>query len=109
MARRLRLHVPGGFYHVTLRGNHRQPIFFAETDSPDLEKIEKLYYRILDATFQVCGRLGAAISHHHGIGLSKAGYMTLEHDPVEMALMKKIKKTLDPNNIMNPGKRALDG
>jgi len=25
-----------------------------------------------------------------------------------MALMKKIKRTLDPNNIMNPGKRALD-
>lgn len=32
MARRLRLHMPGGFYHVTLRGNHRQPIFFADTD-----------------------------------------------------------------------------
>jgi len=27
---------------------------------------------------------------------------------VEMALMKRIKETLDPNNIMNPGKRALD-
>ena len=32
MARPLRLHVPGGFYHVTLRGNHRQPIFFADED-----------------------------------------------------------------------------
>ena len=32
MARRLRLHVPGGFYHVTLRGNHRAPIFFRSAD-----------------------------------------------------------------------------
>lgn len=32
MARRPRLHVPGGFYHVTLRGNHRQPVFFADSD-----------------------------------------------------------------------------
>lgn len=32
MARRLRIHVPGAFYHVTLRGNHRQPIFFRPED-----------------------------------------------------------------------------
>jgi REP element-mobilizing transposase RayT len=32
MPRRLRIHVPGAFYHVTLRGNHRQLIFFCEDD-----------------------------------------------------------------------------
>src|SRR5881394_683357 len=32
MPRRLRIHVPGGVYHVTLRGNHRQPIFFTDGD-----------------------------------------------------------------------------
>jgi len=32
MPRRLRVHVPGAFYHVTLRGNHRQPVFFAVSD-----------------------------------------------------------------------------
>lgn len=39
MARRLRLHVPGGFYHVTLRGNHRQPIFFADSDRDLLDAV----------------------------------------------------------------------
>jgi REP element-mobilizing transposase RayT len=39
MARRLRLHVPGGFYHVTLRGNHRRPIFFADTDRNLLDAV----------------------------------------------------------------------
>ena len=32
MARKLRLHVPGGFYHVMLRGNGGQDIFFAKAD-----------------------------------------------------------------------------
>jgi putative transposase len=39
MARPPRLHVPGGFYHVTLRGNHRQPIFFRDSDRPLLDEI----------------------------------------------------------------------
>src|SRR5262245_37799048 len=32
MARKLRLHFPGALYHVTLRGNHRQDIFFSLAD-----------------------------------------------------------------------------
>ena len=32
MPRRPRIHVPGAFYHVTLRGNHRQDIFFTDDD-----------------------------------------------------------------------------
>jgi len=36
--RRPRLHVPGGFYHVTLRGNHRQDIFFSDEDRFRLER-----------------------------------------------------------------------
>jgi putative transposase len=32
MARPLRLHLPGGFYHTTLRGNHRENIFAVESD-----------------------------------------------------------------------------
>jgi REP element-mobilizing transposase RayT len=39
MARQLRLHAPGGFYHVTLRGNHRQPVFFRDADRELLESI----------------------------------------------------------------------
>jgi putative transposase len=39
MPRRPRLHVPGGFYHVTLRGNHRQAIFFRESDRARLDEI----------------------------------------------------------------------
>ena len=39
MARRPRPHVPGGLYHVTLRGNHRQAIFVLDTDRDRLDSI----------------------------------------------------------------------
>lgn len=39
MARRLRLHAPGAFYHVTLRGNHQQPIFFRNDDRELMERV----------------------------------------------------------------------
>jgi REP element-mobilizing transposase RayT len=39
MPRRLRIHLKNGFYHVTLRGNHRQPIFRADADRHLLNSI----------------------------------------------------------------------
>ena len=59
--------------------------------------------------FQLAIDLGGTLTGEHGIGLSKAPYMGLEHDPVAMDVMRGIKKTLDPNNILNPGKMALEG
>jgi glycolate dehydrogenase FAD-linked subunit len=85
-------------------GNLHPQILYDEYDPKQVEKTERAEEEI----FQLAISLRGTLSGEHGIGLSKANYMTLEHDPVEMALMKQIKKTLDPNNIMNPGKRALD-
>ena len=39
MPRPLRIHVPGAFYHVTLRGNHRQDIFFSAADRRLMDEI----------------------------------------------------------------------
>jgi REP element-mobilizing transposase RayT len=39
MPRSPRIHAPGAFYHVTLRGNHRQTIFFASRDRDRLEEL----------------------------------------------------------------------
>ena len=86
-------------------GNLHPQLLYDEYDPKQVEKTERAEEEI----FQLAISLRGTLSGEHGIGLSKANYMTLEHDPVEMALMRQIKKTLDPNNIMNPGKRALDG
>ena len=85
-------------------GNLHPQILYDEYDPKQVEKTERAEEEI----FRLAISLKGTLSGEHGIGLSKANYMTLEHDPVEMALMRQIKKTLDPNNIMNPGKRALD-
>lgn len=53
MPRQLRLHVPGGFYHVTLRGNHRQSIFFTDADRDLLDDV------VADATEQLEARVHA--------------------------------------------------
>ncbi|MGQ9645464.1 MAG: FAD-binding oxidoreductase [Thermodesulfobacteriota bacterium] len=85
-------------------GNLHPQILYDEYDPKQVEKME----RVEEDLFRLAISLNGTLSGEHGIGLSKANYMILEHDPVEMALMKKIKRTLDPNNIMNPGKRALE-
>lgn len=58
--------------------------------------------------FRLAIDLGGTLTGEHGIGLSKAPYMTLEHDPVAMDVMRGIKRMFDPNNILNPGKMGLD-
>ena len=47
--------------------------------------------------------LEGTITGEHGVGLHKKEYL-LEQHPDSIPVMKSIKRTLDPNNIMNPGK-----
>ncbi|MDE2259172.1 MAG: FAD-binding oxidoreductase [Betaproteobacteria bacterium] len=49
-------------------------------------------------------RLGGSISAEHGIGQLKIDELTHYKNPVELDLMRSIKQTLDPFNLMNPGK-----
>ena len=54
--------------------------------------------------FKLTVSLGGTISGEHGIGYSQKSYLPIALGEQEIALMKNIKKTMDPNNIMNPGK-----
>jgi glycolate oxidase len=73
-------------------------------DEADAARAEIAVKEIFEATL----RLGGSISGEHGIGLSKAPYLPMELGPDALGVMKKIKHTLDPNNILNPGKIFLD-
>jgi glycolate oxidase len=61
----------------------------------------------VDEIFRLTCRLGGTLTGEHGIGLSKAPFMRLEHDPVEMDVMAGIKRLFDPNGVLNPGKMGL--
>jgi len=47
---------------------------------------------------------GGAISAEHGIGLEKKPYLPISRTSEEIALMKTLKRSLDPKNLLNPGK-----
>ena len=48
--------------------------------------------------------INGAVSAEHGIGLEKKNYLHISRSETEINLMKSLKKALDPNNILNPGK-----
>lgn len=54
--------------------------------------------------FQAALELGGTMSGEHGIGLAKQPYIPLELSPVQISTMQAVKRALDPNNILNPGK-----
>jgi glycolate oxidase len=55
-------------------------------------------------TFAVAVELGGTISGEHGIGYVKAPYLDMAVNGATMETMKRIKRALDPNGILNPGK-----
>jgi glycolate oxidase len=59
---------------------------------------------ILRALFELVHSLGGTISAEHGIGLIQKPYMDIVFNNTTLELMRGIKKTFDPNNILNPGK-----
>lgn len=54
--------------------------------------------------FNLCVKLGGTISGEHGIGLVQKEYISIPFSKTAINIQKGIKKLLDPNNIMNPGK-----
>lgn len=63
------------------------------------EKNPNTYWKIVEAVFSKALSLGATISHHHGVGVLKRRWLKEELGPAT-SLLEKIKRTLDPNNIL---------
>jgi glycolate oxidase len=85
-------------------GNLHPTISFDGTNPEEVKRVEKASEEIYDQVIE----LGGTLTGEHGIGLAKARFMPLEHDEVSMNIMRGIKKLFDPNNILNPGKMALE-
>ena len=57
--------------------------------------------------FQMVVDMGGTLSGEHGIGTSKAPFMDIAFNEMELNLFNDIKASFDPNNILNPGKMGL--
>ncbi len=58
-------------------------------------------------TFALAVSLGGTISGEHGIGYVKAPYLEMALGATTIATMKRIKQSLDPNGVLNPGKMFM--
>jgi len=76
-------------------------------DPADLDQVKHVHEAVAEI-FQLTCDLGGTLTGEHGVGLSKAPYMTWEHDPLALEMMRGIKRLFDPNNILNRGKMALE-
>ena len=81
-------------------GNLHPVILFDERDPDEHDRA----MRAAEDIFKAAIELGGTLTGEHGIGLSKARFFSLEHGSVEIKVLRAIKKALDPNGILNPGK-----
>ena len=80
-------------------GNFHAIIGYDPNKDGEYKKIRSLSNKLIDKTLELEG----TITGEHGIGLHKKAYLLKEHGD-NIPLMKSIKRSIDQNNIMNPGK-----
>ena len=68
------------------------------------EDWEKYVHEFHEEVYAYAYAQGGRLAAEHGIGAKKLAYMEEFTPAGELALMRKIKRAWDPNNILNPGK-----
>lgn len=81
-------------------GNLHPNIIADQRDEEEMKRVEMAVEEIFKAALE----LGGTLSGEHGIGTMKAPFMKLELGDVGLEMMKRIKESWDPKNILNPGK-----
>jgi glycolate oxidase len=92
------LHIPT-FGHLA-DGNLHVNIMYHRADVRESRAAEAAVQKLMETVV----RLGGAISGEHGIGLAKSPFLRIQHGAAEIKAMRAVKKALDPNGILNPGK-----
>ncbi len=78
-------------------GNLHLVISVGEGDAEHRERVEACVYEPLAS-------ISGSVSAEHGVGLEKKPYLGISRNPSEVTLMRTLKRALDPNGILNPGK-----
>jgi FAD/FMN-containing dehydrogenase len=64
--------------------------------------VENSYAQVERAVYDLVARYGGSVSAEHGIGMTRRAYLGHTRTPQEIALMRALKRTMDPKNILNP-------
>lgn len=76
-------------------GNFHVNVLFNPEDEKEALKVREI---ILKSVLELYG----TISGEHGIGYTKRSFIHLELSPLQLEIMKKLKKVFDPDGILNP-------
>jgi alkyldihydroxyacetonephosphate synthase len=80
--------------------------FIIENPPEDAQEALRLHNQVWNTAMQAVIANGGMINEHHGVGLKLSRYMRKQYGSA-WPLLLKIKKTIDPNGIMNPGKTGF--
>lgn len=82
-------------------------LYFTFAATPPADELDETYVRLWDAGQRAVLAAGGNLSHHHGVGLNRARFLA-EALGEGHQVLQAIKRALDPNGILNPGKLALE-
>jgi glycolate oxidase len=81
-------------------GNLHPTFLTNERDADEMHRVELA----LEEIFKRCKELGGTVTGEHGVGLAKKRALRAQMDEGSYALLKQVKRTLDPDGLLNPGK-----
>jgi D-lactate dehydrogenase (cytochrome) len=85
-------HVGDGNFHVS--------VLLDMNDADEVARARKFNERLVERSLSLDG----TCTGEHGVGEGKVRYLEAEHGKVGLDVMRNLKRALDPDNIMNPGK-----
>jgi len=98
VAQRYQLRI-GTFGHMG-DGNLHPTFLTDERNEEEIARVEKAMREV----FEYAVQLGGTITGEHGVGLAKKPFLVGALGPVALDVMRRVRKSFDPNGILNPGK-----
>lgn len=89
----------GNFGHAG-DGNLHPTCLTDERNADEIQRAE----RAIEEIFTEAVRMGGTITGEHGVGLAKRQFLEKLTGEAAIDMMRKIKQTIDPNSVLNPGK-----
>jgi len=89
----------GTFGHMG-DGNLHPTFLTDERNKEEMHRVEEAFKEIFDEAV----RLGGTITGEHGVGLAKKSFLPKFAGDAQMRVMRELRRVLDPNGILNPGK-----